>query len=340
LKVEEFDFYLPPDLIAQTPLARRDSSRLLVLHDNGLVEHRSFYEIVNYLREGDTLVLNNTKVIPARIFGKRSDTNGKIEVLLLKRLEGDTWETLVRPGRKAKIGTLLTFGEGQLLGRVKSETEFGGRVIEFQYEGDWHNLLDNIGQMPLPPYITEKLQEKDRYQTVYAIQEGSAAAPTAGLHFTPELIEKIKSKGINLVYITLHVGLATFRPIQTELVEEHNMHEEFYEVPAESAEIINAGIKNGNRVIAVGTTSVRTLESAVDQKGLVRAGKGWTNIFIYPGYQFKVIDGMITNFHLPKSSLIMLVSALAGKDRVMAAYEEAIARGYRFYSFGDAMLII
>jgi len=341
LRVDDFDFFLPPELIAQTPLARRDDSRLLVLpKNNGLVEHKKFYQIVDYLIPGDTLVLNNTKVIPARLFGKRADTNGKIEVLLLKRIVGNTWETLVKPGRRAKLNSLLVFGDGRLLGRVKGETDFGGRIIDFEYEGDWHHLLDELGQMPLPPYITAKLEEKDRYQTVYAQYEGSAAAPTAGLHFTPELIEKIKRKGVNLVYITLHVGLGTFRPIQVENVEEHRMHEEFYQITPEAAGLINQAIKNKTRIIAVGTTSVRTLESAVNEHNLIEPGQGWTNIFIYPGYQFKVVDGLITNFHLPKSTLIMLVCALAGKERVMAAYKEAIRLRYRFYSFGDAMLII
>ncbi|HHV72218.1 MAG TPA: tRNA preQ1(34) S-adenosylmethionine ribosyltransferase-isomerase QueA [Clostridia bacterium] len=341
MRVDDFDFFLPPELIAQTPLARRDDSRLLVLpKNNGLVEHKKFYQIVDYLIPGDTLVLNNTKVIPARLFGKRADTNGKIEVLLLKRIVGNTWETLVKPGRRAKLNSLLVFGDGRLLGRVKGETDFGGRIIDFEYEGDWHHLLDELGQMPLPPYITAKLEEKDRYQTVYAQYEGSAAAPTAGLHFTPELIEKIKRKGVNLVYITLHVGLGTFRPIQVENVEEHRMHEEFYQITPEAAGLINQAIKNKTRIIAVGTTSVRTLESAVNEHNLIEPGQGWTNIFIYPGYQFKVVDGLITNFHLPKSTLIMLVCALAGKERVMAAYKEAIRLRYRFYSFGDAMLII
>lgn len=340
LKVEEFDFYLPTELIAQTPLSKRDSSRLLVLKKNGLMEHKKFYEIVDYLNVGDTLVLNDTKVIPARIFGQKIGTNGKIEVLLLRRLERDIWETLVKPGRKAKKGTAFTFADGCLLGRVKGETDFGGRIIEFEYEGDWHTLLDKIGQVPLPPYITKNLKEKERYQTVYAKQEGSAAAPTAGLHFTKDLIEKIKNKGVKITYITLHVGLGTFRPLQVELVEQHKMHEEFYEISEESAETINSSLKMNNKIIAVGTTSVRTLESAVGPDGLIKAGQNWTNIFIYPGYKFRIINGMVTNFHLPKSSLIMLVSALAGKDRIINAYQEAIEQKYRFFSFGDAMLII
>ena len=340
LKKSDFYFDLPQELIAQDPLEDRSSSRLLVLDkETGEMEHRVFHDIVEYLHEGDCLVLNNTKVIPARLMGTKKDTGATIEVLLLKRRENDIWETLVKPGKKAKPGTVITFGEGLLTGTVVDIVDEGNRLIQFSYEGIFEEVLDKLGEMPLPPYITHKLQDKNRYQTVYAKYEGSAAAPTAGLHFTKELLAQVEEKGVKIAYVTLHVGLGTFRPVKEENVLEHHMHSEFYQVTPEAAKLINDTKAAGGRVICVGTTSCRTIESAADQNGVVQAGCGDTEIFIYPGYQFKVLDNLITNFHLPESTLIMLVSALAGREHVLAAYEEAIKERYRFFSFGDAMFI-
>ena len=340
MKKEDFYFDLPEELIAQDPLLDRSSSRLLVLDkESGAVEHHVFRDVVDYLEEGDCLVVNETKVIPARLFGARVGTEAKIEVLLLKRGENDTWETLVRPGKKAKIGTKISFGDGLLVGEVVDVVEEGNRLIRFEYEGIFEEILDQLGQMPLPPYITHQLEDKNRYQTVYAKHSGSAAAPTAGLHFTPELLRKIEEKGVDIARVTLHVGLGTFRPVKVENILEHHMHSEFYEVSAEAADKINRAKENGKRVICVGTTSCRTVESAADEEGRLRECSGWTDIFIYPGYQFKVLDNLITNFHLPESTLVMLVSALAGREHVLEAYGEAIREKYRFFSFGDAMFI-
>ena len=340
LKKSDFYFDLPQELIAQDPLEDRSSSRLLVLDkETGEMEHRVFHDIVEYLHEGDCLVLNNTKVIPARLMGTKKDTGATIEVLLLKRRENDIWETLVKPGKKAKPGTVITFGEGLLTGTVVDIVDEGNRLIQFSYEGIFEEVLDKLGEMPLPPYITHKLQDKNRYQTVYAKYEGSAAAPTAGLHFTEELLAQVAAKGVKIAYVTLHVGLGTFRPVKEENVLEHHMHSEFYQVTPEAAKLINDTKAAGGRVICVGTTSCRTIESAADQNGVVQAGCGDTEIFIYPGYQFKVLDNLITNFHLPESTLIMLVSALAGREHVLHAYETAVEMKYRFFSFGDAMFI-
>ena len=340
LKKSDFYFDLPQELIAQDPLEDRSSSRLLVLDkETGEMEHRVFHDIVEYLHEGDCLVLNNTKVIPARLMGTKKDTGATIEVLLLKRRENDIWETLVKPGKKAKPGTVITFGEGLLTGTVVDILDEGNRLIQFSYEGIFEEVLDKLGEMPLPPYITHKLQDKNRYQTVYAKYEGSAAAPTAGLHFTKELLAQVEEKGVKIAYVTLHVGLGTFRPVKEENVLEHHMHSEFYQVTPEAAKLINDTKAAGGRVICVGTTSCRTIESAADQNGVVQAGCGDTEIFIYPGYQFKVLDNLITNFHLPESTLIMLVSALAGREHVLHAYETAVEMKYRFFSFGDAMFI-
>ena len=336
----DFYFDLPQELIAQDPLADRSASRLLMLDKNtGATEHHVFREIIDYLRPGDCLVLNNTKVIPARLMGVKEDTGATIEVLLLKRREKDVWETLVKPGKKAKPGTRLTFGDGSLKAEVLDVVEEGNRLIRFFYEGIFEEVLDRLGEMPLPPYITHKLQDKNRYQTVYAKYEGSAAAPTAGLHFTTELLEKIAEKGVDIAYVTLHVGLGTFRPVKEENILEHHMHSEYYQVTDEAAGKINRAKERGNRVICVGTTSCRTVESAAGEDGRVEAGCDNTEIFIYPGYCFKVLDCLITNFHLPESTLVMLVSALAGRENVLHAYEEAIAEKYRFFSFGDAMFI-
>ncbi len=336
----DFYFDLPQELIAQDPLADRSASRLLMLDKNtGATEHHVFREIIDYLRPGDCLVLNNTKVIPARLMGVKEDTGATIEVLLLKRREKDVWETLVKPGKKAKPGTRLTFGDGSLKAEVLDVVEEGNRLIRFFYEGIFEEVLDRLGEMPLPPYITHKLQDKNRYQTVYAKYEGSAAAPTAGLHFTTELLEKIVEKGVDIAYVTLHVGLGTFRPVKEENILEHHMHSEYYQVTDEAAGKINRAKERGNRVICVGTTSCRTVESAAGEDGRVEAGCDNTEIFIYPGYRFKVLDCLITNFHLPESTLVMLVSALAGRENVLHAYEEAIAEKYRFFSFGDAMFI-
>ena len=340
LKKSDFYFDLPEELIAQDPLEDRSSSRLLVLDkETGATEHRIFKDITDYLEPGDCLVLNNTRVIPARLYGEREGTGGQVEVLLLKRGEGDVWETLVRPGKKCKPGQKLVFGGGKLRAEVLETVEDGNRLIRFYYEGIWEEVLDSLGEMPLPPYITHKLKDKNRYQTVYARFDGSAAAPTAGLHFTPELLKKIEEKGIRLAYVTLHVGLGTFRPVKEENILDHHMHTEMYQVTGEAADIINSTKQNGGRVICVGTTSCRTVESASDEKGIVKAGSADTGIFIYPGYKFKVLDCLITNFHLPESTLVMLVSALAGRENVLKAYGEAIKERYRFFSFGDAMFI-
>lgn len=341
LKTSDFYYDLPKELIAQDPLEDRSASRLLVLHrKSDRVEHRVFTDIVEYLRPGDCLVRNNTRVIPARLFGTREDTGAVIELLLLKRREKDLWETLVKPGKKARTGAKLCFGDGVLRGEIVDVLEDGNRLIRFGYEGIFEEILDELGQMPLPPYITHKLQDKNRYQTVYARYEGSAAAPTAGLHFTEELFETLQEKGIVVANVTLHVGLGTFRPVKVEDVSEHHMHSEFYHVEQEEAEKINKAKTAGGRIVCVGTTSCRTIESASDEMGVLQPGEGDTDIFIYPGYRFKMMDVLLTNFHLPESTLLMLVSALAGKERVMAAYEEAVKERYRFFSFGDAMLIL
>lgn len=340
MKTSDFYFDLPQELIAQDPLEDRSSSRLLVLDRNtGEMEHRIFRDIVEYLNPGDCLVVNNTKVIPARLFGSKIGTAAKIEVLLLKRKENNVWETLVKPGRKCRIGTRISFGEGMLTGEVVDVVDEGNRLIQFHYDGIFEEILDKLGQMPLPPYIHHQLKDKNRYQTVYAKHDGSAAAPTAGLHFTPELLEKIKAKGVKIAHVTLHVGLGTFRPVKVEEVTEHHMHSEFYIVEEAQAKLINDTKRGGGRIVAVGTTSCRTLESAADENGVLKSGSGWTDIFIYPGYSFKMIDCLITNFHLPESTLVMLVSALAGKDNIMKAYAEAVKERYRFFSFGDAMFI-
>ena len=337
LKKSDFYFDLPEELIAQDPLEDRSSSRLLVIDKNtGKTQHRVFKDIIEYLNPGDCLVLNNTKVIPARLYGEREGTGGQVEVLLLKRNEGDVWETLVRPGKKCKPGQKLVFGGGKLHAEVLETVDDGNRLIKFFYDGIWEEVLDSLGEMPLPPYITHKLKDKNRYQTVYAKYDGSAAAPTAGLHFTPELLKQIEEKGIKLAYVTLHVGLGTFRPVKEENILDHHMHTEMYQVTKEAADIINDTKKSGGRVICVGTTSCRTIESAADENGCVKPGSGDTDIFIYPGYRFKALDCLITNFHLPESTLLMLVSALAGRENVLAAYEEAIRERYRFFSFGDA----
>lgn len=340
LKKTDFDFDLPQELIAQDPLEDRSASRLLLLDKNtGQLKNEIFHNITHYLRPGDCLVLNNTKVIPARLLGQREGTGAHVEVLLLKRREGDVWETLVKPGKKCKPGTYLVFGDGLLRAQVLETVEEGNRLIRFFYQGIWEDVLDRLGEMPLPPYITHKLQDKNRYQTVYARYEGSAAAPTAGLHFTCELLRQIEEMGVQVVYVTLHVGLGTFRPVKEENVLEHHMHSEYYQVTEEAAAQINTAKAAGGRIICVGTTSCRTLESAADENGMVRPGCGNTEIFIYPGYRFKVLDCLITNFHLPQSTLVMLVSALAGRERVLAAYAEAVRERYRFFSFGDAMFV-
>ena len=340
INVKDYDYDLPEELIAQDPLEDRSSSRLMVLdRQTGDVEHRHFTDILEYLHPGDCLVINNTKVIPARLFGVKEDTQAKIEVLLLKRKENDIWETLVKPGKKAKPGTKLVFGDGLLTAEVVDVVEEGNRLIQFHYDGIFEEILDQLGQMPLPPYITHQLKDKNRYQTVYAKYDGSAAAPTAGLHFTKELLQKVKDMGVDIAEVTLHVGLGTFRPVKVENVLDHHMHSEFYMVSQEAADKINRAKESGHRVIAVGTTSTRTLEAAADENGRLHETSGWTEIFIYPGYQFKVIDALITNFHLPQSTLVMLVSALAGREHVLHAYEIAVKERYRFFSFGDAMLI-
>ena len=341
MKTSDFYFDLPQELIAQDPLEDRSASRLLHLDKTtGDIEHTNFKHVLDFLKPGDCLVINDTKVIPARLYGHKVDTGAVIELLLLKRRENDIWETLVKPGKKARPGAVISFGDGLLTGKILDIVEEGNRLIQFSYEGIFEEILDQLGEMPLPPYITHKLQDKNRYQTVYAKHEGSAAAPTAGLHFTEELLQQVKEMGVNIAHVTLHVGLGTFRPVKVEDVTDHHMHSEFYVVEPDQAELINQTKKNGGRVIAVGTTSCRTLESATDENGILQAKSGWTEIFIYPGYSFKMIDGLITNFHLPESTLLMLVSALAGKEQIMAAYEEAVKERYRFFSFGDAMIII
>ena len=341
MKKEDFYFKLPEELIAQDPLEDRSASRLLVLDkESGKIEHRMFRDIKAYLKPGDCLVINDTKVIPARLIGSKIGTDAKIEILLLKRKENDIWETLVKPGKKAKPGTKISFGEGLLIGEVIDVVEEGNRLIQFSYQGIFEEILDQLGQMPLPPYITHQLEDKNRYQTVYAKHSGSAAAPTAGLHFTPELLKEIKESGVDIAHVTLHVGLGTFRPVKVENIQEHHMHSEFYHIEASEAEKINRAKREGHRIICVGTTSCRTIESAAKPDGTLSECSGWTEIFIYPGYQFKVLDCLLTHFHLPESTLIMLVSALAGREHVLHAYEEAVKEQYRFFSFGDAMLIL
>lgn len=341
MNVSDFNFDLPEELIAQDPLEDRSSSRLLVLdQETGEIEHKRFRDIRAYLRQGDCLVLNDTRVIPARLFGEKVDTQAKIEVLLLKRCENDIWETLVKPGKKAKPGTVISFGDGLLMGTVMDVVEEGNRLIQFSYHGIFEEILDQLGQMPLPPYITHQLQDKNRYQTVYAKHDGSAAAPTAGLHFTKELLKEIEEMGVTIAHVTLHVGLGTFRPVKVDQILDHHMHSEFYMIEEEEAQKVNDTKRTGGRVICVGTTSCRTLESAAGEDGRLKAGSGWTEIFIYPGYEFRILDALITNFHLPESTLVMLVSALAGREQVLHAYHEAIRERYRFFSFGDAMLII
>ena len=341
MKTSDFFYDLPEELIAQDPLEDRTASRLLVLNrETGAVEHKIFSDVIDYLNEGDCLVINNTRVIPARLIGEKEGTGGKVEVLLLKRRANDVWETLVKPGKKLKPGAKITFGDGRLRAEVLEVVEEGNRLVKFYYEGIFEEILDSLGEMPLPPYITHKLEDKEMYQTVYAKFDGSAAAPTAGLHFTKELLNKIEEKGIKIASITLHVGLGTFRPVKVDDVNNHHMHTEWYEVNAEAADIINETKRNGGRVICVGTTSCRTIESVADDNGYMKAKTGETDIFIYPGYKFKVMDGLITNFHLPESTLVMLVSAFAGKENVLSAYETAVKERYRFFSFGDAMILI
>lgn len=340
MKTSDFYYDLPKELIAQDPLEDRSASRLMHLNkETGEYEHGHFRDILKYLKPGDCLVINDTKVIPARLYGSKVGTDAAIEILLLKRRENDIWETLVKPGKKCKVGTVISFGDGILTGEVVDIVDEGNRLIQFHYDGIFEEILDQLGEMPLPPYITHKLQDKNRYQTVYAKHEGSAAAPTAGLHFTKELLQQVQDAGVKISHVTLHVGLGTFRPVKVEDVTQHHMHSEFYVVEEDQVKLINDTKAAGGRVIAVGTTSCRTLESATGEDGILKAGSGWTEIFIYPGYRFKMIDGLITNFHLPESTLVMLVSALAGKEHIMAAYEEAVREKYRFFSFGDAMFI-
>ena len=342
MKIDLFDFDLPEELIAQTPLPNRDASRLMVLDKKtGEIRHETFRNILSYLHEGDCLVLNDTRVMPARLYGEKEDTGANIEVLLLKQLEGDRWETLVKPAKRVKIGTNITFGDGRLKATCVDTLEHGGRILEFSYQGIFYEVLEQLGEMPLPPYIKEKLDDPERYQTVYAREVGSAAAPTAGLHFTEQLLDDIRAKGVHIAFITLHVGLGTFRPVSVENIEEHDMHAEFYQMTEETARLLNEVRQQGGRIIAVGTTSTRTLETIASRhNGAFVAESGWTDIFIYPGYEFKAIDGLVTNFHLPKSTLIMLVSALAGRENILRAYNVAVKERYRFFSFGDAMLII
>lgn len=341
MDVKDFYYELPPELIAQDPLLDRSGSRLMVLgRENGKIQHRVFRDLVEYLQPGDCLVINNTKVIPARLFGIKEGTQAKIEVLLLKRVKENIWETLVKPGKKAKVGTRIQFGDGILTAEVVDIAQDGNRHMQFTYDGIFEEVLDKLGEMPLPPYITHQLKDRQRYQTVYAKYDGSAAAPTAGLHFTPELLAQISNMGVEIAEVTLHVGLGTFRPVKTENVLDHHMHEEYFSISASQAEKINCAKDNGHRIIAVGTTSTRTLETVADVSGHVQEASGWTQIFIYPGYQFKCIDGLVTNFHLPESTLLMLVSALAGRESILHAYQTAVSCQYRFFSFGDAMLII
>ncbi|WFA09853.1 tRNA preQ1(34) S-adenosylmethionine ribosyltransferase-isomerase QueA [Tissierella sp. Yu-01] len=340
MKTSDFYYELPEELIAQHPVENRIDSRLMVLDkETGQIEHKHFRDILNYLQEGDTLVLNDTRVIPARLFGSRQGKEEKVEFLLLKRMEDDQWETLVKPGKKARIGNIIEFGNGILVGEITSIGEDGTRIIKFKYDGIFEEILDKLGEMPLPPYITERLEDRERYQTVYSKNPGSAAAPTAGLHFSKELLKEIKSKGINIAYLTLHVGLGTFRPVKVENILEHHMHSEYYELSKDDADIINKTKENGGRVISVGTTSTRTLETIATDSGKLMESCGWTDIFIYPGYKFKIVDALITNFHLPESTLMMLVSAFSTKDIILNAYDIAVMEKYRFFSFGDAMFI-
>ena len=340
MKKSDFNFELPQELIAQTPLKNREESRLMIIDRNtGKINHSTFKNIIDYLNPGDCLVLNDSRVLPARLYGTKESTKGQVEILLLKRIEGNTWNALAKPGKKARPGDVIDFGEGLLKGKILDMDEEGSRIIEFSFNGVFEEILDELGTMPLPPYITEKLEDKERYQTVYSKNEGSAAAPTAGLHFTNKLLEDIRSKGIHTAFITLHVGLGTFRPVKSENIEEHKMHSEYYTVSRETAEMINNTIRNKGKVISVGTTSTRTLESIVDKDGYIQEKQGWTDIFIYPGYKFKIVNGLITNFHLPESTLIMLVSAFCGRELTLKAYHEAIENKYRFFSFGDAMMI-
>lgn len=340
MKTSDFYFDLPEELIAQVPILDRSSSKLMVLDkETGEISHKVFKDIVDYLNPGDCLVLNDTRVIPARLIGEKENTGGKIEFLLLKRNEDDTWETLVKPGKRAKIGTRFSFGQGKLIAEVVGMGDDGARIVKFEYEGIFEEVLDELGNMPLPPYITERLEERERYQTVYSKHNGSAAAPTAGLHFTEELLQQIKDKGVEIAFVTLHVGLGTFRPVKVDDVLEHEMHSEYYMVDKEAAQKINNAKKNGHNVVCVGTTSCRTVESATNEEGIIEEASGWTNIFIYPGYKFKMVDKLITNFHLPESTLIMLVSALSSKENVLNAYKTAVKEKYRFFSFGDAMIV-
>lgn len=341
LTTEDFDFDLPEELIAQTPLTKRDSSRLLILdRQTGAVEDKHFHDIIDELAPGDALVMNDTRVLPARLYGEKPETGGHLEVLLLNNTQGDQWETLIKPARRAKVGTKIVFGDGRLRAEVKEELEHGGRIVEFQYEGIFLEKLESLGEMPLPPYIKERLEDPDRYQTVYAKENGSAAAPTAGLHFTPELLQAIEAKGVKLIYLTLHVGLGTFRPVSVDNIAEHEMHSEFYRLTQEAADQLNAVRANGGKIVAVGTTSIRTLETIGTKfNGEIKADSGWTDIFITPGYEFKVVQAFSTNFHLPKSTLVMLVSAFAGRENTLAAYQHAIDERYRFFSFGDAMFV-
>ncbi|MEH7223115.1 tRNA preQ1(34) S-adenosylmethionine ribosyltransferase-isomerase QueA [Bacillus sp. JJ1566] len=340
MKVDLFDFDLPEELIAQTPLENREASRLMVVDkETGEITHTHFHSILSYLNEGDCLVLNDTRVLPARLYGVKEDTGAKVEVLLLKQKDGDTWETLVKPAKRVKEGTVLTFGDGRLKATCTEIGDHGGRMLDFHYEGIFYEVLDALGEMPLPPYIHEQLDDKERYQTVYAKHRGSAAAPTAGLHFTEKLLQEIRDKGVHIAFITLHVGLGTFRPVSSDTIEDHDMHSEFYQMTDETATLLNEVKAKGGKIISVGTTSTRTLETIVKKHGKFVESSGWTSIFIYPGYQYEAINGLITNFHLPKSTLIMLVSALAGRENILHAYNEAVKERYRFFSFGDAMLI-
>ncbi|MGB7604933.1 MAG: tRNA preQ1(34) S-adenosylmethionine ribosyltransferase-isomerase QueA [Lutisporaceae bacterium] len=341
MNLKDFNFDLPKELIAQEPLLQRDASRLLVLDKvSGEILHKTFKDVIHYFKKGDCLILNNTRVIPARLFGVKKDTGSSIEFLLLKRIDKDTWEVILRPGKRAKVGASFIFGDGELEAEILDIIEGGNRIVRFNYEGVFETVLDRLGNMPLPPYITKALEDKERYQTVFSKYEGSAAAPTAGLHFTMELLDEIKQMGVSIAYITLHVGLGTFRPVKVDNILEHKMHSEYFDISQEAADTINRAKVEGGRIISIGTTSTRTVESMADNEGYIKPCSGWTDIFIYPGYKFKVIDGLITNFHLPESTLLMLVSALAGREHILKAYNVAVLEGYRFFSFGDAMLII